>query len=72
MRSLRPCPWRWPPTLAVPAAHADSVYDEKFLDYRVAKQFCPDTSRQGVSTWKAGYHLMKEQGRTETQTTNFI
>jgi hypothetical protein len=58
--------------VSVAPAHADPVYDEKFLDYldkkgvpyknkteiiRVAKQFCLDTSRQGGSTWKAGYRL---------------
>jgi Protein of unknown function (DUF732) len=67
--------------------HANPVYDEKFLDYldkkvvpykntteiiRVAKQFCLDTSRQGGSTWKAGYSLTKTQGWTETEATNVI
>jgi Protein of unknown function (DUF732) len=73
--------------VAVAPAHADPVYDQKFIDYldkkgvpyknrteiiRVAKQFCLDTSRQGSSTWKAGYSLMKEQGWTETEATTFI
>ena len=68
-------------------AHADPVYDQQFIDYldgkgvpfdnrtdiiRVAKQFCLDIGRQGGSTWKAGYHLMKDRGWTQTQAENFI
>lgn len=73
--------------VSVAPAHADPVYDQKFIDYldkkgvpyknrtdviRVAKQFCLDTTRQGGSTWKAGYHLMKDQDWTETEATTFI
>jgi hypothetical protein len=73
--------------VTVAPAHADPVYDEKFLNYldqkgvpyknkteiiRVAKQFCLDRSRQGGSTWKVGYNLMKDQGWTETQATTFV
>jgi Protein of unknown function (DUF732) len=73
--------------VSVAPAHADPVYDEKFLDYldkkgvpyknkteiiRVAKQFCLDTSRQGGSTWKAGYRLTQDQGWTQSQAENFI
>jgi hypothetical protein len=68
-------------------AQADPAYDQKFLDYldkkgvpfsnrtqiiRTAKQFCLDMGRQGGSTWKVGYHLMKDQGWTESQTSTFI
>jgi hypothetical protein len=74
-------------TLSVAPAHADPVYDQKFLDYldakgvpfknkteviRLAKQFCLDMGRQGGSTWKVGYHLMKDQGWTEAETQTFI
>ena len=74
-------------TMSVAPAHADPVYDQKFLDYldqkgvpfnnktaviRLAKQFCLDMGRQGGSTWKVGYHLMKDQGWTESQTQTFI
>jgi hypothetical protein len=38
---------------------------------RTAKQFCPDFSRQGGSTWKVGYELMKQEGWTESQAMNF-
>jgi hypothetical protein len=73
--------------VSVAPAHADPVYDQKFIDYldkegvpyenrteiiRVAKQFCLDTSRQGGSTWKAGYNRMKEEGWTETEATTFV
>ena len=55
--------------VAIAPAHADPVYDQKFLDYldakgvpfesrtdiiRTAKQFCLDMGRQGGSTWKVG------------------
>ena len=71
--------------VSVAPAHADPVYDQKFIDYldkkgvpyanrteiiRVAKQFCLDTSRQGGSTWKAGYGRMKEEGWTQTPRTS--
>jgi hypothetical protein len=74
-------------TMAIAPAHADPAYDQKFLDYldqkgvpyknktaaiRLAKQFCLDMGRQGGSTWKVGYHLMKDEGWTETQATTFI
>lgn len=74
-------------TLSIAPAHADPVYDQKFLDYldakgvpfknktdiiRLAKQFCLDMGRQGGSTWKVGYHLMKDQGWTESETQTFI
>lgn len=73
--------------ISVAPAHADPVYDQKFLDYldkkgvpfsnrtaiiRAAKQFCLDTTRQGGAKWKVGYNLMKEQGWTETETADFI
>jgi len=73
--------------VSIAPANADPVYDQKFLDYldqkgvpfgnktaiiRTAKQFCLDMGRQGGSTWKVGYHLMKEQGWTESQTQTFI
>ena len=73
--------------VSVAPAHADPVYDQKFLDYldakgvpfenktgiiRTAKQFCLDMGRQGGSTWKVGYHLMKDQGWTQTQAEDFI
>ncbi len=73
--------------VTIAPAHADPAYDQKFIDYldakgvpfenrtsiiRVAKQFCLDMGRQGGSTWKVGYHLMKDQGWTETQAENFI
>ena len=73
--------------VSVAPAYADPVYDQKFIDYldqkgapyknrtdiiRTAKQFCLDSSRQGGSTWKAGYNLMKDQGWTETQATTFV
>ena len=68
-------------------AHADPGYDQKFIEYlddkgvpfenrteiiKVAKQFCLDMGRQGSSTWKAGYHLMKDHGWTQSQAENFI
>ena len=73
--------------VSVAPAHADPAYDQQFIDFldgkgvpftnrtdiiRVAKQFCLDLGRQGGSTWKAGYHLMKEQGRTQSETENFV
>jgi Protein of unknown function (DUF732) len=73
--------------VSVAPAHADPVYDRKFIDYldkkgvpykdrtdmiRVAKQFCLATTRQGGSTWKAGYRLMKDQDWTETEASTFI
>jgi hypothetical protein len=73
--------------VSVAPAHADPVYDQKFIDYldkkgvpyknatdaiRTAKQFCLDTSRQGSSTYKAGYALMKEEGWTQSETENFV
>ena len=73
--------------MTVAPAHADQVYDEKFIDYldkkgvpyknkteiiRVAKQFCLDTSRQGTPSWKAGYRLTKDQGWTQKQAEAFI
>jgi len=73
--------------VATAPAHADPVYDQKFLDYldakgvpfesrtdiiRTAKQFCLDMGRQGGSTWKVGYHLMKDKGWTESQAEMFI
>jgi len=73
--------------VSVAPAHADPVYDQKFIDYlnqkgvpyknetdaiRTAKQFCLDTSRQGGSTWKAGHNLMKEQGWTQSETEIFV
>jgi hypothetical protein len=73
--------------VSIAPAHADPVYDQKFLDYldakgvpfsnktdiiRTAKQFCLDMGRQGGSTWKVGYRLMKDQGWTESQAQNFI
>lgn len=73
--------------VSIAPANADPVYDQKFLDYldakgvpfdnktsiiRTAKQFCLDMGRQGGSTWKVGYSLMKEQGWTESQTETFI
>jgi hypothetical protein len=69
--------------VSVAPAHADPVYDQKFIDFldkkgvpyknetdaiRTAKQFCLETSRQGGSTWKAGYSLMKEEGWTQSET----
>jgi hypothetical protein len=74
-------------TVSIAPASADPVYDQKFLDYldekgvpfenrtaiiRVAKQFCLDMGRQGGSTWKVGYHLMKDQGWTESEAQTFI
>ena len=73
--------------LSIAPAHADPVYDKKFLDYldakgvpfsnktdviRTAKQFCLDMGRQGGATWKVGYNLMKEQGWTESEAETFI
>jgi hypothetical protein len=73
--------------VSIAPANADPAYDQKFLDYldakgvpfgnktsiiRTAKQFCLDMGRQGGSTWKVGYSLMKEQGWTESQTETFI
>jgi len=73
--------------VSVAPAHADPADDQKFIDYlekkgvpyknrrdiiRVAKQFCLATTRHGGSTWKAGYHLMKDQDWTETEATSFI
>src|SRR5690242_11369047 len=73
--------------VSVAPAHADPVYDQKFLDYlgakgvpfdnntaiiRTAKQFCLDMGRQGGSIWKVGYHLMKDQGWTQSQAETFI
>ena len=73
--------------ISIAPANADPAYDQKFLDYldakgvpfanktaviRLAKQFCLDMGRQGGSTWKVGYHLMKEEGWTESQTETFI
>ncbi len=73
--------------VSVAPAHADPVYDQKFIDYleqkgvpyknetaviRTAKQFCLDMSRQGGSTWKAGYNLMKDEGWTQSQAETFI
>ena len=73
--------------VSIAPAHADPVYDQKFLDFldakgvpfsnkteiiRTAKQFCLDMGRQGGNTWKVGYHLMKDQGWTESQTQYFI
>jgi hypothetical protein len=71
----------------VAPAHADQVYDRNFIDYlnqkgvpfkngtdaiRTAKQFCLDTSRQGGSTGKAAYNLMKQEGWTQSEAENFI
>jgi hypothetical protein len=68
-------------------ANADPAYDQQFIEFlnkkgvpyknetdviRTAKQFCLDYSRQGGSTWKVGYKLMKAEGWTESQATNFI
>jgi len=39
------------------------VYDQKFS---------LDTSRQGGSTWKPGYNLMKEEGWTQSETETVI
>jgi hypothetical protein len=73
--------------MTVAPAHADPVYDEKFLGYldkkgvpyknkteiiRTAKQFCLDVSRQGTPTWKAGYRLTKDQGWTQKEAEAFI
>jgi hypothetical protein len=68
-------------------AHADPPNDQQFIDFldkkgvpyqnktdviRTAKQFCLDYSRQGGSTWKVGYKLMKAEGWTESQAMNFV
>jgi hypothetical protein len=73
--------------VSIAPANADPAYDQKFLDYldakgvpfdnktaiiRTAKQFCLDMGRQGGSTWKVGYRLMKDQGWTESQAETFI
>jgi hypothetical protein len=73
--------------VSVTPAHADPAYDQQFIDFlnkkgvpyrnetdaiRTAKQFCLDFSRQGGSTWKVGYKLMKAEGWTESQAMAFI
>jgi hypothetical protein len=73
--------------LSVPPAHADQAQDQQFIDFldkkgvpyknstdaiRTAKQFCLDFSRQGGSTWKVGYKLMKAEGWTQGQALDFV
>jgi tellurite resistance protein len=73
--------------VSIAPAHADPAYDQQFIDFldqkgvpyknrtdviRTAKQFCLDFSRQGGSAWKAAYHLMKQEGWTQTQAENFV
>jgi hypothetical protein len=73
--------------VSVAPAHADPAHDQQFIDFlnkkgvpykdttdviRTAKQFCLDFSRQGGSTWKVGYKLMKAEGWTESQAMNFV
>jgi hypothetical protein len=73
--------------VSVAPAHADPAQDQQFIDFldrkgvpypnktaaiRIAKQFCLDFSRQGGSTWKVGYKLMKAEGWTESQAMDFV
>ena len=59
--------------------HYGGLLDRKSIPYesrvgaiRLAKQFCLDVTRQGNTSWLAGYNLQFKQGRTQTEAENFI
>ncbi len=73
--------------VSVAPANADPSADKTFIDYLdkkgvpyknrteailLAKQYCLDTTRQGVETWIPGYYLGVKQKWTQSQTENFI
>jgi len=63
--------------VSIAPAHADPAYDQK-CRFRIARRsFGPPSSSASTwadrgPTWKVGYHLMKDQGWTESQTSTFI